>query len=391
MFAAHVGEMAMNRLILISLVGGMLTAADLAPTHDTTENPKWPRHVVAQGYDADTAIAGDVTGDGKADIITNFNGHTRLFVGPDFKQQVILDETADGMHSELIDVDGDGDLDYIGCVCATGPVYWLENPADPLKGVWTRRLVDGNVTGVHGLMKGDIDGDGKLDIVGNSSLLDNDYPESVLWWSVPANPRTAAHWDRHVVAQGDAPGRSHYVGAGDLNGDGLMDITAAAKNEPEGNWFAWWEQPANRSTPWRKHVLAEDEYGATSVQPGDFNGDGVMDLLAARGHGTGLLWFEGPNFVKHQVNEDLVAPHSLTLGDIDGDGDLDAASVARLSFVAAWFENDGNGKFTTHHIYDDQAAYDARLVDLDGDGDLDLLVAGDIGLNVVWYENRLQN
>ncbi len=179
------------------------------------------------------------------------------------------------------------------------------------------------------------------------------------------------------------------MGIGDLNGDGVADVAAAAKNEPQGNWFAWWEQPADGSTPWKKHMLAEDEYGASNILAGDLNGDGVTDLFATRGHGSGVLWFEGPDYEMHDVNPDLVAPHNLTLGDVDGDGDLDAATVARLSYVAAWFENDGEGNFTTHHIYEDQAAYDSRLVDLDADGDLDLLVGGDISLNVVWYENRV--
>ncbi|MDB4805301.1 MBG domain-containing protein [bacterium] len=45
------------------------------------------------------------------------------------------------------------------------------------------------------------------------------------------------------------------------------------------------------------------------------------------------------------------------------------------SVPADWFENDGKGKFTTHIIHDDQAAYDIRLVDMDADGDLDTLIA----------------
>jgi hypothetical protein len=380
----------MIRLILISALSmGSLVAADLRATHDTTENPLWPRHVIEQGFDARTAIGGDVTGDGKADIITNFNGHTRLFVGPDFKQEVVIGETRDVMHSELMDVDDDGDLDYVGAVFDTGPVFWLENPADPMRDLWVRRVIDGTVTGIHGLIQGDIDGDGKNDLVGNSSLAGR-FPISLVWWKIPPHPtRPTLGWIRNVFADRDAPGRSHYTGIGDLNGDGRLDIAAAAKNEPMGNWFAWWEQPADGSVPWKKHMLADNEYGATNILAGDFNGDGVTDLFATRGHGTGVLWFEGPDFVQHEVNTELAAPHNLTLGDIDGDGDLDAVTASKVSFVTAWFENDGKGSFKTHHIFSDQGGYDIRLVDLDGDSDLDVLVAGDVSLNVVWYENRL--
>ena len=380
----------MTRLILLaSFLVATLSAADLAATHSTTENPLWPRHVIQQGFNTRTAIGGDVTGDGRADIITNFNGHTRLYVGPDFTQEIVIDETRNVMHSELIDVDDDGDLDYIGAVFDVGPVFWLENPADPLKDVWTRRIIDGAVTGIHGLIQGDIDGDGKADLIGNSSL-GGRFPVSLAWWKIPPHPRrNTTGWIRNVFADGDAPGRSHYTGVGDFNGDGRLDIAAAAKNEPHGNWFAWWEQPADGSVPWTKHMLAEDEYGATNILGGDFNGDGVTDLFATRGHGTGVLWFEGPDFVQHEVNSELVGPHNLTVGDIDGDGDLDAVTAAKVSFVVAWFENDGKGNFETHHIFSDQGGYDIRLVDLDGDEDLDVLVAGDVSLNVVWYENRV--
>jgi hypothetical protein len=58
--------------------------------------------------------------------------------------------------------------------------------------------------------------------------------------------------------------------------------------------------------------------------------------------------------------------------------------------VVAWFENDGKGNFTKHHIYENQAAYDIRLFDVDGDGDLDVIVAGQNSRNVTWYENRMR-
>ena len=48
------------------------------------------------------------------------------------------------------------------------------------------------------------------------------------------------------------------------------------------------------------------------------------------------------------------------------------------------------GICTTHHIHEDQVAYDIRLVDMDNDTDLDVLIAGQASKNVVWYENALR-
>ena len=72
----------------------------------------------------------------------------------------------------------------------------------------------------------------------------------------------------------------------------------------------------------------------------------------------------------------------MAVGDLDGDGDLDVVSCGKDAFVLAWFENDGRGRFTVHHIYESQACYEIRLVDIDLDGDLDVLIAGDKSKNV---------
>ena len=38
------------------------------------ENPQWPRHVIAEGFNSQSAVAADFTGDGLTDVIVDANG-----------------------------------------------------------------------------------------------------------------------------------------------------------------------------------------------------------------------------------------------------------------------------------------------------------------------------
>jgi len=377
-----------NRRAIRSFAAALSLVFAAAVTHAQ----EWTKHVVHTGVSTQTAIAADFTGDGKIDVISNSGNKSRLFVAPDWREIILDDEGRGAIHSEVLDVDGDGDNDYIAARYQPGLIFWLECPERPTAERWRYHLVDDQVNGIHGLLIGDVDRHGKLDLLANSAQPTEPFPNSLVWYSVPPSPRTASMWERHVFAVGDAPGLSHYLGVGDVNGDGRPDAASAAKGgemaEPgTGDWFAWWEAPADPTKPWTKHLLANDQPGATNIHPADVNGDGRTDFIASRGHGQGVLWFEAPEFTPHEINPTLVGPHCLTVADLDNDGDQDAATCAKDSQIAAWFENDGHGQFTTHVIGTNQAAYDIRSVDMDTDGDLDLLVAGQASNNVVWYEN----
>src|SRR4029078_8334545 len=123
-----------------------------AATNITTADEAWRKHVVYAG-DAfiGTAGAGDFNGDQLLDVICNSSGKTRLLVAPDWRE-VILDETPGhgAMHSEVCDVDGDGDLDFVAARYTPGLIFWSEQPARPLADRWKLRIVEDQIDGVHG-------------------------------------------------------------------------------------------------------------------------------------------------------------------------------------------------------------------------------------------------
>jgi hypothetical protein len=364
----------------------------------------WKKHVIQEPVTGgiNSAVANDWDGDGKIDILSSHSGKAILYRGPDWKPHTIHrflpgasrnKPRAGCIHSCLMDVDGDGDQDFVG---SNNTVFWLECPESPFSGEpWTYRTVDDGILGTHCLITGDVNQDGKLDLIANSGRGADStaFPNSLAWLEIPDQPSAAEAWIRHIFADGDAPGGSHYTGFGDVNGDGRPDISCGAKGGKGftgGQWFAWWEQPDDPAAPWKKHLLSDREPGATNILPADLDGDGAIDYFATRGHGHGVLWFRGPEFEKVEIDPVIAWPHSLDLVDLDGDGDADAVTCGKeADGFAAWYENDGRGNFTRHVIGIGQGSYDTRAVDMDGDGDLDVLIAGHTSRNVVWFENPL--
>jgi hypothetical protein len=284
----------------------------------------------------------------------------------------------------LVDVDRDGDLDWIAgnASYAGGEICWWEFQKPDR---WVRhRLGKGN-TDVGGAAF-DVNGDGWIDFVSGSVLLLNSR--------APASQPFTAH-DVGTI-------HSHDTEFADVNGDGRMDLIA---NSDRSGLF-WYEIPENTTNTWRAHIIsALNEHkvhgGVSPRAVADFDGDGDPDVATAQGwyenQGGGLKW-------RLRRNIDLGESHQYGIsvrtwaGDLDGDHDIDLVQSENDNPDGriAWFENDGRGNWKRHIIRAEgqgQDFHSLAVADFDGDGDLDIYAgAGPISAsrkfgNYIW-ENR---
>jgi hypothetical protein len=124
----------------------------------------------------------------------------------------------------------------------------------------------------------------------------------------------------------------------------------------------------------------------SAIVSGDFNGDGVDDLLVANtSAGTVQILFGDGTGGFNLANELAVGagPVALATGDFNNDGAIDAAVVASGGLVLLL--NDGAGNLATQPVAPAKGAGTVVLADFNGDGNLDAAVANTSGSSVNLY------
>jgi len=322
----------------------------------------------------------------------------------------------ESMFTWIADFNGDGrpDILVLGRVLFHS-AYWYENPGAPAATApaarWKNHLVAQRVFGESPLFT-DVDGDGRPELV---SISGTTAADKLKQWGWYAPDRSAPEQPWRFVPITEKAEFNHYYhgeGIGDINGDGRADLVLnegwweqPPKTAPVGTL---WKKHA--------FTFSSDRGGAqiliTDVN-GDGRADVITALNA---HGFGLSWFEQIrtatgeiSFLEHKMmgtraeektyGVAFSQPHALTLADLDGDGLPDVitgkrrwahgpngdvepmATPVNYAFLLRRDATAPGGARFVPQLIDDASGLGTQVeaIDVNGDGSPDILTASKLG------------
>jgi hypothetical protein len=396
---------------LDSIVRGTLLVFLFVPILNADE-PKWKQLTINGRSEFEAAGVFDVDNDGKLDIVA---GDT-WYQAPDWKPYHVRDVKRQGTYyndfaTMPLDVNGDGFSDFVTCSYFAKDVGWVENPGKP-GADWTYHELDvpGNIEAAWMV---DLSGDGVPDVLPNTVNV-------VVWYEVVKKVDGGKGFDFKKHDMGSAAA-GHGVGSGDVNGDGRVDLLTPkgwfeAPADPSNGTWAWhpdWQLGATGI-----QILARDVDGdgLSDIVYGMGHNYGLYWLHQTKGTGGERAWTKGA------IDESVASVHALMWADIDGDGVARELVTGKRVYaheiepgatdgsLVAWYTYDpGSKSWGKHVIFQGEPAKNApakggdRLalkdfppgtagtglqmtaIDIDRDGDLDLLCPGKSGLYL--FEN----
>jgi len=299
----------------------------------------------------------DFTGDGWTDIIGVYSRPVYLYVNPKGQSRrwdrynIIPNATAE---IEMFrDIDGDGRPEIL----FTGPgatmAYAKPDPANPTAPWTVHTISEPGLAGPHGMGIGDINGDGRMDIVNSKG-----------WWEQPAVGADKGLWKFHPANFGTGGAE---MGIYDVNGDGLTDVVTALAAHSWG--LAWFEQkrdPKGEISFVRHDIMGDfstkNAGDVTFSEPhaaafADMDGDGIPDMVVGKRlfshleshldpdpYGPAVLyWYRtvrnakadgGAEFVPELINNRSGVGSQFEIRDLNGDGAPDIVlSCVKGTFV----------------------------------------------------------
>jgi hypothetical protein len=364
--------------VLLGTGDGGFAAGVVYPTgvHPSTDDPRIC-------YPTSVAL-GDLDGDGRLDVVVanEGSGTVSVLLGAGdgaFAAKVDYPAGAVPVSVALGDLNGDGNLDIFAARHDADAVSVLLGKGDGTFPTWAPYATDDPSSSTA---LGDLNGDGKLDVVAASR---DSNEVSVLLGvgdgAFAVQVPYPAGGPRRFVQEYE------FVALGDLDADGKLDLVAGSYN-PEAPGTVGVLLGKGDGTFWGRTDFPVAD-GPTRVALGDLNGDGKLDIVASSRSGyygasgtVSVLLGKGDGAFATNVDYAAgIQPYSVALGDLDGDGQLE---IIVLDFdptgseVLSVLPGNGDGTFATRVSYPSPSG-DLRsmaLGDLNADGRVDVVVVG---------------
>jgi len=195
----------------------------------------------------------------------------------------------------------------------------------------------------------------------------------------------------HFTASGSGAG---VVNRGDFNNDGIPDIVTGNNGGSSGLGVS--VNLGIGDGRFHTPLNSAPGIGTFDMAVGDFNGDGKLDIALAGyiGSTQGVVQIElGKGDGTFTDGERILLASNLnatgiTTGDFNGDGKLDLATISNTTNQVYFYQGSGTGTFSSvKTIPVGSSSFqlgEAKVGDFNGDGKIDLVVSNFTGLYILW-------
>ena len=353
-----------------------------------------PQQIISGSFEGLSSVfAADLDGDGDNDVLvaSTYGDTVGWFENLDgqgtFGPYQVISVLTDGASSVYaFDADGDGDIDVFSISVGDHKIAWYKN-IDGQGNFGPQQIISTNYEVPVYITSGDIDGDGKMDLISGNSHYQNG---SIVWF-------------KNVDGQGDFVEQQTLSNElvlckaavlADIDGDGDLDIAAVSLTfgDPAAVWFENMDGQGNfNETP----NFIDTLINPNTIFAADFDNDGDIDL-AVGSPDTGIYWLQnnGSGIFGNPiiVDTNIFGINTLFAADIDNDGKSDLIMASGSADRVAWYKNtDGQGNFglaiEVSPINGANGPQQVISADIDGDGDKDIFAALTNDNRIVWQEN----
>lgn len=350
----------------------------------------WYNRSVNQGFPHIELLKGDVNGDGRADIIHAWNNNGRMAMITYLSNGVIFREAwSSGNMGEgaptlgLLtgDVNGDGKTDIIQPWSNNGTMAiltYLSNGRGYYRAWGSANMGEGAPT--LGLLTGDVNGDGKTDII--QPWNNNGRMALIVYRSNGKGYYTS--WGSSNMKQGS--GTLGLLTA-DVNGDGKTDIIQPWNNNGRLALIVYKSDGRGYYNSWGSSNM-NNGCDTLGLKVADINGDGKDDLIQPWNNGGKMAIISylsnGHSYSEAWTNGNMGLSSSnlhIFVGDANGDGKDDiiqpCLTYGKLSAVT--YKSNGKG-FSLYgrdnlyqNVYNYHTTSEMMVGDVNRDGKMDII------------------